>query len=106
VHSGERQSGVSSPDKTVDVFESIGDLSSNGESCDWHSFSSISTSGFDDCGVDWSWDDVMGGHLEIGDETKEENMLSWLWENEKGEEVVNYEKQNAMLLGFFLDLPQ
>jgi myb proto-oncogene protein len=55
----------------------------------------------------------MGGHLEIGDETKEENMLSWLWENEKGEEetqrledVVNYEKQNAMLLGFFLDLPQ
>jgi myb proto-oncogene protein len=33
-------------------------------------------------------------------------MLSWLWENEKGEEVVNYEKQNAMLLGFFLDLPQ
>ncbi|KAL3572337.1 hypothetical protein D5086_026241 [Populus alba] len=113
VHSGERQSGVSSPDKTVNIFESIGDLSSNGESGDWHSFSSISTSGFDDCGVDWSWDDVIGGHLEIGDETKQENMLSWLWESEKGEEetqrledVVDSEKQNAMLLGFFLDLPR
>ncbi|KAJ6343728.1 hypothetical protein OIU76_005469 [Salix suchowensis] len=107
-NSGDRQSRVLSPHKTVDVFDSIGNLSSNGESGDWSSFSSISSSGFDDCGVDWSWDDVKGGHVEIGDETRGGNMLSWLWEEESQrlEDAVDCEKENAMLLGFFLDLPQ
>ncbi|KAB5527385.1 hypothetical protein DKX38_021232 [Salix brachista] len=107
-NSGDRQSGVLSPHKTVNVFDSIGNLSSNGESGDWSSFSSISSSGFDDCGVDWSWDDVKGGHVEIGDETREGNMLSWLWEEESQrlEDAVDCEKENAMLLGFFRDLPQ
>ncbi|KAF9669280.1 hypothetical protein SADUNF_Sadunf14G0091300 [Salix dunnii] len=107
-NSGDRQSGLLSPHQTVNVFDSIGNLSSNGESGNWSSFSSISSSGFDDSGVDWSWDDVKGGHVEIGDEIKEGNMLSWLWEEEtqRLEDAVDCEKQNAMLLGFFLDSPQ
>ncbi|CAK7348390.1 unnamed protein product [Dovyalis caffra] len=103
VHSEEKQSWVLSPDKTVNIFESIGNLSSNIETGDWYSCSSKSTSGFDGGGVDWNWGDVIGGHVEIGDEIGEENMLSWLWESDNGEgetqkqdEVLDYEKQNAM----------
>ncbi|KAL9360343.1 hypothetical protein Peur_048466 [Populus x canadensis] len=77
VPSEERENGVLSPNKTV--YDSIGYLSSNGESGEWHSCSSISRSGFDD----WIWDDVMGGHVEGGgDLIQEDNILSWLWESD------------------------
>ncbi|KAL3604451.1 hypothetical protein D5086_005310 [Populus alba] len=80
VHSEERENGVLSPNKTV--YDSIDYLSSNGESGEWHSCSSISRSGFDD----WIWDDVMGGHVQGGgDEIQEDNMLSWLWESDQVE---------------------
>lgn len=80
INSEERETstGVLTPDKTVKR------LSSNGESLDWYSCSSI-TSCFDDCGgVNWAWEDVVQGHELIWDE-KEENMLSWLWDGYNGE---------------------
>uniref|UniRef100_A0A6N2M923 Uncharacterized protein n=1 Tax=Salix viminalis TaxID=40686 RepID=A0A6N2M923_SALVM len=90
-NSGDRQSGVLSPHKTVNVFDSIGNLSSNGESGDWSSFSSISSS---------------GGHVEIGDGPEKYAILVVEEESQRLEDAVDCEKENAMLLGFFLDLPQ
>ncbi|KAF9688149.1 hypothetical protein SADUNF_Sadunf02G0167100 [Salix dunnii] len=98
VHTEEGGNRVLSPKNTV--FESIGYLSSNGESGDeWYSCSSIRTSGFDY----WSWDDVMGGHAEGGDEIQEDSMLSWLRESDEVEgesapklEEADDEKKNAM----------
>ncbi|XP_041018280.1 transcription factor MYB1-like [Juglans microcarpa x Juglans regia] len=79
-------------------LESV-NYSSNGESGEWYSCSSMA-SGFDD-GVDnWEWEGVVQGN---GISDQNESMLSWLWESDNLEgdssnlEGIDPDKQDAMV---------
>ncbi|KAJ4838649.1 hypothetical protein Tsubulata_004242 [Turnera subulata] len=99
------ESGVLSLEKATKSDDlDTGNSGSTGESTlDWYSPSPITTSGFDDSGFGWSWEDVIQGQ-ELWNEKEEINALSSLWESDNGDgeskkpgEEGEYDTQNAMV---------
>ncbi|KAL5795696.1 hypothetical protein ACOSQ2_000516 [Xanthoceras sorbifolium] len=99
----ERETASLGSNKTTTSDSNI--LSTNGESGDWYSCSSITSCNFDDGGVDWGWESVvqpLDDQQQYCDYQKDD-MLSWLWEGDNGEgkscdlDHVDFEKQNAMV---------